>query len=982
MAYVLRRSTPEPCSLIMEVKVIDLKDIAKKAYLSLENLVKLEKLVLKTGYLSNERVRRELQWFNTELGLDNYYFKTTPIENIAKHLIAISASEMVSKLGGEGVGIQLASEDRDRAVYIVEDESSKTEEIERRIEKKYPQFRLESYRTKKKTLGHYLRLYVVTKPVFKKGAEKNGRIVFENAVSTAFMERSALETIERYKSAWESMNNRESPYISITDKPETGESRVMVGIHQQGRRRFLKNFSHLLYQYNMYSNRKYVEPFADQKQVYTFYFDKINLETMREFSRDLNAVVMLPANPITTLFLDEIYSSQQTMYAISAAAFTHQFLTVLTEEYTTLNNALRDQPEAKGVLDIIKMRLIKDTYSESRIAQAVLEHHDIVSLIYSHFTNIFHPPVGKRTQEDLEERIVHRIEKDVPSVKDKTILKYFLTFNKMILKTNFFMRDKTCMAYRLDSSYLSDIDFPERPFGLFFFVGREFIGFHIRFRDIARGGIRIINSRNLTWYENNLDTVFLENYNLAMTQQKKNKDIPEGGSKGTILLKLEHQEEGERAFKSYIDGIMDLIMPNEEVIDYYGENEILFLGPDERTAHLMNWAALYAKRRKYPFWKAFTTGKESAIGGIPHDMFGMTTAGVHEYVLAVLEKLNLREEEIVKIQTGGPDGDLGSNEILMSKDKTIAVVDGSGVLYDPYGLNREELRRLSKKRVMVEKFNRSLLSQKGFFVSINDKEVTLPDGSFVPNGEDFRNKFHLNPIARADLFVPCGGRPAAININNWHSLLDERGVPKFRIIVEGANLFITEEARLRLEEKGVIVIKDSSTNKGGVTSSSLEVFASLALSDSEFREHMCEKGGKKPPFRGAYINEVLSTIKKNARAEFDLLWKEHEEKGVPFTVLSNRVSEKINKITDAVRASDLTDNRDLVRVVVEEYAPRVLAALVGIDTILKRVPDTYIRAIVATRIATRFVYGYGLDADEIDFYNFVNSLLEGKKSNA
>lgn len=35
------------------------------------------------------------------------------------------------------------------------------------------------------------------------------------------------------------------------------------------------------------------------------------------------------------------------------------------------------------------------------------------------------------------------------------------------------------------------------------------------------------------------------------------------------------------------------------------------------------------------------------------------------------------------VQTGGPDGDLGSNEIKISKDKTIAIVDGSGVLYDP-----------------------------------------------------------------------------------------------------------------------------------------------------------------------------------------------------------------------------------------------------------------------------------------------------------
>jgi glutamate dehydrogenase len=62
-----------------------------------------------------------------------------------------------------------------------------------------------------------------------------------------------------------------------------------------------------------------------------------------------------------------------------------------------------------------------------------------------------------------------------------------------------------------------------------FLCGREFTGFHVRFKDISRGGVRIITSNNLTVYEHNLDTIFLENYNLAWTQQLKNKDIPEGG---------------------------------------------------------------------------------------------------------------------------------------------------------------------------------------------------------------------------------------------------------------------------------------------------------------------------------------------------------------------------------------------------------------------------------------------------------------------
>lgn len=950
-----------------------LNEIAKNTHLSLGDLEKIEDYVHSAGYMTPEKVREAVEWFTVDLGIDEYYFKTTAVEDIAKHLIALSASELISRYGGIG-GIQLINEKPELAVYIVEDDTQSTDEIEKRIEKRYPLFRLESYRTKNRTNNHFLRFYIVSEPVFKKGSENKKKLLFEDAINTVFIERSAPETIVRYKEAWESMKNRESPYISITDKPETAETRVMVGIHSETSRQFFMNFSHLINNYNMHSNRKYRETFIDGKRVYTFYFDKIDVEAIDEFSCDLNAVVMLQYNPITQLFLDEIYTSQQTMYAVSAAAFTHQFLTVLTEEYLSLNKALKDQPEAKGTLDNMKLRLIKDTFSEARIAQAVLEHHDIVRLIYSHFLNKLHPKKVKRNPENIEKEIFNKIDTDVPSMKDKTILKYFVTFNSVILKTNFFMRDKTCMAYRLDPSFLNTIDFQEKPYGVFFFVGREFIGFHIRFRDIARGGIRLIKSRNLTVYENNLDTIFFENYHLASTQQKKNKDIPEGGSKGTILLGLKNQEEEERAFKSYIDGMMDLMMPNEEVLDLCCEKDILFLGPDERTAELMKWAALYAKRRNYPYWKAFTTGKSPEIGGIPHDLYGMTTAGVHEYVLGVLDKLELEEENIVKIQTGGPDGDLGSNEILISKDRTIGVVDASGVLYDPNGINRQELKRLAELRSPVDQFDNSKLSKDGFFVSVNDKEITLPDGTIVRNGEEFRNTFHLHHLAKADLFVPCGGRPAAININNWQNLIDDHGVPKFRIIVEGANLFITEDARLRLEEKGIIIIKDASANKGGVTSSSLEVYASLALNDEEFEQHLQVQNGKISAFRKKYISEIVARIKQNARSEFNLLWDEHEKSGLPFTTLTNLVSDKINKITDNVYASDLHKDGEVRKRILTEYTPKSLLDLVGLEKIMQRVPKEYIAAIISTKIATNFVYSFGLDGNEIDFYTYARSL--------
>jgi len=46
------------------------------------------------------------------------------------------------------------------------------------------------------------------------------------------------------------------------------------------------------------------------------------------------------------------------------------------------------------------------------------------------------------------------------------------------------------------------------------------------------------------------------------------------------------------------------------------------------------------------------------------------------------------------------------------------------------------------------------------------------------------------------------------------ALIDAEGKPHFKYIVEGANLFFTQQARLHLEKRKVILFKDSSANKG------------------------------------------------------------------------------------------------------------------------------------------------------------------------
>jgi len=68
---------------------------------------------------------------------------------------------------------------------------------------------------------------------------------------------------------------------------------------------------------------------------------------------------------------------------------------------------------------------------------------------------------------------------------------------------------------------------------------------------------------------------------------------------------------------------------------------------------------------------------------------------------------------------------------------------------------------------MIEKYS-GPFSKDGFRVLVSDFGKKLPSGKVVSSGVKFRNTFHLNPMLKADYFVPCGGRPESVNLDNVH----------------------------------------------------------------------------------------------------------------------------------------------------------------------------------------------------------------------
>ncbi len=563
-------------------------------------------------------------------------------------------------------------------------------------------------------------------------------------------------------------------------------------------------------------------------------------------------------------------------------------------------------------------------------------------------------------------------------LRRKTCLRYGVYFVDSILKTNFFVTKKGAISYRLDSSFLQQLPtiFPRKPFGIFYIYSRDFFGFHIRFQDLARGGLRTVAMRSKAASLEEAPLTFLECYQLAWTQEKKNKDIPEGGSKGICFLFSDVSSVAHlyRAQRLFIDSLLQLVtVLDPAIVDYYGLPEYLYLGPDENMHDAMiEWVSGYAKKVGYLPGNAFITSKPRV--GINHKRYGVTSLGVNVCMVEVLKYLGIDPavDRFTVKMSGGPDGDVAGNQILnlekyFSKTaKLITLIDVSGVIYDPEGLDLVFLKELFAESKPIRFYPPEKLSNGGFLLDMRtEKKEAVHIVKILcmkKAGQHLREEWLSGSEAQeiirtfvhktpADVFIPAGGRPATLNQFNVGEFLDSALQPTAKAIIEGANLYLTTEAREFLEQKGTIIIKDSSANKGGVISSSYEVIASLSLSDEEFLQH-----------KEAIIAEIKQKVEHYARDEVRLILDTYANTKEFCSRISEQISERINRYSAEIR-----DYLQPMEVVDETYMSCFLEFCLPLltssfhDRLMAKIPDVHKKAVIASWIASKLVYQRGLE---------------------
>ena len=690
------------------------------------------------------------------------------------------------------------------------------------------------------------------------------------------------------------------------------------------------------------------------------------IEVCIEYETDRTAVQIFADNAETTTILKrlaayfaslgldirnvELHNFSAYENNIAVLSFTSSVINQEAQLGPAINRLLRLD---ERVIQMADEHLVNVEFAELFIAFSNMIQHQLSHLDRIYFTN----ECVERTLLEYSEivfpglqRLLDRRgisdpdrmdgEEDISALSSKSQVRQILTSFYQLLASirsnNLDTDQRLALALSIGPEFFEQSPFKSKPlFAVYYILGNRFEGYHVRFDNIARGGLRILCPAGQELYSHQNDHLYEEAYGLAFAQHFKNKDIPEGGSKAALLTKPGCPPE--KAGRAFVDALLDLNLK-----DYPKHSELVFLGPDENVSNeLINWAIDRAAQKKHPLPACFMSSKPGA--GINHKEFGITSEGVNVYLEQALtySGINPAKTSFTVKMTGGTDGDVAGNLVkILIRDygknvRFLGLADGTASIEDPAGLSHQELLRLVKENLPLICFDPAYLSAAGRVHDASNRD-----------GEKMRNSMHNRIIS--DVFLTGGGRPKTINGYNWQDFLQENGDPSSAIIVEGANLFLTASARRFLSEQSVLIFKDSSANKCGVICSSFEILAGMLMTQNEFLEQ-----------KEQLVAEVIQRLRKLARLEAQVLLRTYRlNPHLSLPDISIRLSEVINHVAHVIYAhiQETPDMIELMKTVTDFYIPPMLRRrLAEIE------PSEYCRKLLAAIVSSKMVYTEGVE---------------------
>lgn len=508
------------------------------------------------------------------------------------------------------------------------------------------------------------------------------------------------------------------------------------------------------------------------------------------------------------------------------------------------------------------LRQIGVPYGQIYIADALGRYPAATQSLAKLFALRFDPDLKEKPEdrsrlvEAMQSALLSEVDK-ITSLDDDRIFRRMLNLIQATLRTNAYQAGRPTLAFKFACDMVENLPLP-KPLYEIFVASPQVEGLHLRFGKVARGGLR--------WSDRPMD-FRTEILGLVKAQQVKNAVIVPVGAKGGFVPKnlppASDRDawfaEGTASYKTFVSALLDLtdtirgdtIVPPARTLRYDGDDPYLVVAADKGTATFSDTANAISESRGHWLSDAFASGGSA---GYDHKKMGITARGAWEAV-----KRHFREIDI-DIQTmpftvagvGDMSGDVFGNGMLLSpKIRLVAAFDHRDIFIDPNPDAEtgfaERQRLFDKARSSWQDYDPKMISKGGGVFSRSLKKIPLTPEMQAVLGlaePDATPQAVMTAILKmpVDLLWFGGIGTYIRGSSETDADAGDRANDAIRItaadlgakvIGEGANLGMTQGARIEAARRGVRINTDAIDNSAGVNSSDVEVNLKIALSKPE-----------------------------------------------------------------------------------------------------------------------------------------------------
>jgi glutamate dehydrogenase len=508
-------------------------------------------------------------------------------------------------------------------------------------------------------------------------------------------------------------------------------------------------------------------------------------------------------------------------------------------------------------------RQLRVPYSQSYMSATLVKHVGLAAKIVELFHLRFDPhrDISSAQRAEHEAALAGEIEaalNAVESLDEDRIIRHFVNLVQAAVRTNFYQlgadgQVKSEIAVKFESRKVMGMPLP-KPLYEIFICSPRLEAAHLRFGKVARGGIR--------WSDRPQD-FRTEILGLVKAQQVKNACIVPVGAKGGFVPKRMPtvsreaiQAEGVATYKIFMATLLDItdnigpngLVPPADVVRHDGDDPYLVVAADKGTATFSDIANGIAQEHGFWLDDAFASGGSA---GYDHKRMGITARGAWESVKRHFREMDvdIGKTPFTAVGVGDMSGDVFGNGMLRERTmRLVAAFDHRDIFIDPSPdaekTFAERKRLFDLPRSSWQDFDKKLISPGGGVYSRSQKEIDLsPQAQAVLSFAKL--KATPQEVMSAILKAPAdllffGGIGTYVRASQENDdAAGDRANDAIRItgadlrckvVGEGANLGMTQRARIEAALRGVRLNTDAIDNSAGVNTSDLEVNLKIALS--------------------------------------------------------------------------------------------------------------------------------------------------------